>query len=60
MSIENINDYYDVKDLLNNIDTLNKEIDYLKHQLKLATDKDYRLDWLNNEWLPRNGLKNGN
>jgi len=37
---------------------LNDEIDDLKHQLKLATDKDYRLDWINNEWLPRNGLKN--
>ena len=37
-----------------------EEIEELKHQLKLATDKDYRLDWINNEWLPRNGLKNDN
>ena len=37
---------------------LGEEIEDLKHQLKLATDKDYRLDWINNVWLPRNGKLN--
>lgn len=46
------------KEFLETIDNLNKEIEDLKHQLKLATDKDYRLDWINNVWLPRNGNKN--